>query len=46
MFCLWEGSCLVCGRDHVLFVLFVFPVSLDCSFVIVPSVFYNVYFKG
>ena len=84
MSCLWEGACLVCGREHALFVggsmsclwegacpvcvvcvclrvvshacivlcvCFVFtrlvypmlPVSLDCSYLIAPSVFCNVY---
>jgi hypothetical protein len=57
MSCLWEGSCLVCGFVHVLlccgvlcfrFVFLrlvypMFPVSLDCPFLIAPSIFSNVY---
>jgi hypothetical protein len=50
--CLWEGSCLIyviCVLVLFIFVLCIMypmlPVSLDCSCLIAPSVFSNVYLR-
>ena len=45
MSCLLEGTCHVFGVVFLLLVCPFLPVSLDCPFVLSPSVFSNVYLK-